>query len=354
MTLGSAKKRSPHNRCIRDLFRFSSRREQQQPTIRSMTQPSQSSSDAPADSLVSVLIPCFNHEHYVVQALQSVADSSHGQLELVLIDDASSDGSFSAAERWLKANESRFARVVFERHTSNRGIARTMNELVTHSTGRFLAFLASDDLLVADGISKQVGFALKRDIRFVFADARLIDESGNTISNSAIHYYGRSPSHLARKSCLVVDVVFNWEMPWTKIFASAELFAEIGQFEEGLSFEDRDFIMRVISHESFALMPEPVYCYRLRRGNRLTPGLDSARMRLDYLRSENQNFRRASGFVRLLLGLNVLAGRVRFDAKGRQRRSLVWPLFAAVRRVVARAHLAAMRQRHAPVSDIQA
>lgn len=293
--------------------------------------------------LVSVLVPCFNHERYVVDALQSIADSTHELLELIFIDDASADESFSVAKKWLDANQNRFARVVFERHKINRGISATLNELVLRATGRFIAFLASDDLLVADGISKQVICALEHSVGFVFADSRLIDEAGKTISNSAIRYYGRNPIHLARRSCLIIDVLLNWEAPWTRIFASADLLKRIGLFDESFQFEDRDFIVRILSDGSFTLMPEAVYCYRLRLHNRLTPGLSSASMRLDYLRSENKNFQKASGLVRLVLGLNVLAGRVRFNRNGVKKNSLIWPIFALIRRLITHIHLAAMR-----------
>ena len=294
-------------------------------------------------NLVSVLMPCFNHEHYVVDALQSIADSSYESLELMFIDDASVDESFCVAKKWLDANAQRFARVVFERHKINRGITKTLNELVSHAQGRFIAFLASDDLLVADGISKQVSCALNSNAGFIFADARLIDESGKTISDSAIRHFGRNPRHLMRRNCLIIDVLLNWEAPWTRVFASADLISKIGMFDENLKFEDRDFIVRVLSHGSFALLPEAVYCYRLRLQNRLTPGLDLVSMRRDYLWSENKNFQESSGLIRLVLGLNVLAGRVRFDRNGMEKSSQVWPLFASIRKLLSLAHLAAMR-----------
>jgi alpha-1,3-rhamnosyltransferase len=293
--------------------------------------------------LVSVLMPSFNHARYVVDALQSIADSTYRNVELVFIDDASTDGSYAAAQAWIATHGGRFVRVAASRHERNRGISATLNELVSQATGRYITFCASDDLLVADGIALQVQRARETAAEFVFADARLIDPQGNLVADSAIRYFGRSAQRLQRTSCLVVDVLLNWEAPWTRIFASAELIRRLGLFDESLHFEDRDFVVRVLSHGSFTLVPQPVYAYRIRLGNRLTPGLDPSRMRLDYQRSELKNFKVSRGLVRLVLGLNVMAGRVRFDAQGRSRASLVWPLFAALRRALVLGHLAAMR-----------
>lgn len=293
--------------------------------------------------LVSVLMPCFNHERYVEQALQSIADSSYRNVELVFIDDASSDGSYARGRTWIAANQDRFARVVCHRHEVNRGISATLNELVSHSTGSFLTFCASDDLLTPDGLSLQVRQAKASGAEFIFADARLIDETGTLVSDSAMRYFGRDPASLQRKTCLTVDVLLNWEAPWTRIFASANLIRRLGLFDESLQFEDRDFVVRVVSEGSFALVPEAAYCYRIRVGNRLTPGLDSSRMRLDYLRSEAKNHRAATGLVRSILAVNVLAGKVRFNARGESRPSRIWPVFAALRRVIVFFHLILMR-----------
>jgi glycosyltransferase involved in cell wall biosynthesis len=288
-------------------------------------------------------MPCFNHERFVVQALQSVADSSHAAIEMICIDDASVDRSFALAEAWLRANERRFVKTVCLRHDANRGISATLNELVAHAQGEYITFIASDDLLTASGIARQVERARATGAGFVFSDSRLIDEAGATVADSAIRYFGRDVRRLQRRSCLMIDVLLNWEAPWTRIFATAALIRELGLFDETLHFEDRDFIVRVLSHGSFTLLPEPVYCYRIRLGARLTPGLDATRMRLDYLRAEAKNLRSSRGLVRAVLAVNVLAGRVRFDRRGRPRPSWIWPVFAALRRALARAHLLAMR-----------
>lgn len=292
---------------------------------------------------MSVLIPAYNHAHHINAALDSVMQTTHRRLEIVLIDDASSDATFDVACEWLARNGSRFERIVVERHPVNRGISATLNELVAAAEGEYLTFLASDDTLVSDGVSQQVAFAVERGIGFVFADSELIDESGELISASAIRHHRRSLAILQRRACLVTDVLLNWEAPWTRIFIRRELLLQLGMFDEQLQFEDRDFIVRILIHGSFGLIGAPVYRYRMRRAKRLTPGLEATRMRQDFQRSEAKNFRTARGLIRLLLGLNVMAGKTRFDAFGHERRSRVWPVFAALRRLVLWAHLRSMR-----------
>lgn len=301
--------------------------------------------------LVSVLMPCFNHQQYVALALDSIAASTYGPLELVFIDDASRDDSFAVAQAWLEANRDRFARVVFERHETNRGISATLNELVLKATGEHITFIASDDMLVADGVRRQVECARARSAGYVFADATLIDEDGGLIARSALSFHGRHPMRMANRHCLVVDVLLNWEMPWTRIFIRADLLRRLGMFDESLRFEDRDFVVRALIAGSFAFIPDAVYAYRMRRDNRLTPGLDAGGMRADFQRSEAKNYCAARGLIKLMLGLNVMAGKIRFDRRGAQVRSRVWPLFALIRRVVTWAHLAAMHRARWHITD---
>jgi glycosyltransferase involved in cell wall biosynthesis len=308
-------------------------------TVLAMTHPPLLPDDMP---VVSVLMPCFNHESYVVLALNSIAASTYESIELVIIDDCSIDGSFDLVQSWSTENANRFTRVIIKKHTSNRGISATLNELISHATGQYITFLASDDLLVSDGIAKQVERAVERQANYVFADAVLIDEQGSCIAESALTYHGRNPNALTRKSCLTIDVLLNWEAPWTRIFIHTNLLRRLGMFDESLLFEDRDFVVRVLIADSFTFISDPVYVYRMRIGNRLTPGLDAGGMRADYQRSEAKNYQSAKGLIRGLLWLNVMAGKVRFDADGQEIKSRTWPLFAILRRIITRAHLTLM------------
>ena len=177
-------------------------------------------------------------------------------IELILIDDASRDNSFDLANKWITDKKSRFVRVLFSRHEVNKGICITLNELVSHASGQFITFLASDDLLIEDGISKQVGCAIHNNAGFIFSDSKLIDEFGNNIADSAIEYFGRNPRYLVRKNCLIFDVILNWELPFNRIFISSDMLKSVGYFNEKLCYEDRDFIVRVLIHGKFILLSE--------------------------------------------------------------------------------------------------
>ena len=89
--------------------------------------------------LVSVLIPCYNHSEYVVECLNSVVKNDYGNTEIVIIDDGSNDNSANKIEEWINNNKSAVKTKFLTR--ANKGLAKTLNELLTLSTGDFICLL---------------------------------------------------------------------------------------------------------------------------------------------------------------------------------------------------------------------
>src|SRR4030067_1362691 len=275
--------------------------------------------------LVSVLMPCYNHEAYVINALESVASSDYKLIEFIFIDDASKDNSFNLATKWFENNKDRFVRIVCKQNEKNRGVCATSNELYTLSRGEYISFLASDDNLLPEGISKQVSFAIKNGVDFVFTDLRLIDKSGELVSDSAMRYFGKNGRKLAaNKFCLIVDIIFNWSATWNKTFMSSALVKKIGLYDGNLLFEDRDFIIRVLINGSFALMLEAPMAYRIRLDGKFTPGLIYDDVLRDFRKADYKNYLNSSGLIRLLLGILVYSYEERYRELGIKNTKFIW------------------------------
>lgn len=297
--------------------------------------------------LVSVLMPCYNHEAYVISSLESVAASDYKLIEFIFIDDASEDNSFNLATKWFEKNRDRFVRIVCTQHENNRGICYTLNELCSLARGEFINPLASDDQLLPMGLSTLVDCALEYKADFVFSDYRLIDESGELIAESAFRYLGRDSRKLKRNViCLTVDIIFDWAPPWNKHFFRASLLKRIGMFDASLRYEDRDFIMRVLIDGSFAFLSEPTVNYRIRLSNPLTPGLAIEDVWSDFRKADCKNHLTSRGVTRFLLGLVVYSYPEKYIEMGLHNAKLIWlatKLFGLVKRVVSKMHRVLVR-----------
>ncbi|MEG0901309.1 MAG: glycosyltransferase family A protein, partial [Clostridia bacterium] len=107
-----------------------------------------------ADKLM-VVIPCYNHESFVQDSIQSVIDQSYQNIELIIIDDGSKDGSVEKIKEMLDLCEERFIRFKFISR-ENRGISVTLNEAIRWSKGEYWAICSSDDFYHYNKIEKQV------------------------------------------------------------------------------------------------------------------------------------------------------------------------------------------------------
>ena len=107
--------------------------------------------------LVSIVIPCYNHENFVQECIQSVIDQTYQNIELIIIDDGSKDNSVTKIQELVPQCRARFVRFEF-RHRSNIGLSATLNEGLQWCQGQFFCAIASDDIVLPKKTSTQVDF----------------------------------------------------------------------------------------------------------------------------------------------------------------------------------------------------
>ena len=97
--------------------------------------------------LVSVIIPCYNHQNYIESCLLSIMKQTYFAIELIIIDDCSKDSSVNIMKKNLEQLQQRFERVEIREHKVNKGLTKTLNEGLNLSRGNYIKVLASDDML---------------------------------------------------------------------------------------------------------------------------------------------------------------------------------------------------------------
>ncbi len=104
--------------------------------------------------LVSVLIPVFNGAQYLVEAVESVYQSTYTNFEIILVDDGSTDASVALCEKLDK----RYSKVRFFGFNKNRGLTRVLNFGISKAKGKYIARINQDDLMVKKRLEWQVEF----------------------------------------------------------------------------------------------------------------------------------------------------------------------------------------------------
>ena len=124
-------------------------------------------------------MPSYNHAAFVTEAIESVLDQSHGDLEIVITDDGSRDGTPDVIRRLA---DPRINLEVFEK---NQGAAAAMNASIRRSRGEFICMLASDDCFLPGKLERQVKFLRQNPhVAAVFAMPRFIDQRGAPLADS--------------------------------------------------------------------------------------------------------------------------------------------------------------------------
>ncbi len=131
--------------------------------------------------LVSVLIPCFDHENYIQGTIKSIIDQTYDNLELIIIDDGSKDKSFQKIQQMKALCEKRFKRVIFKTK-KNEGICTTENQLFALAKGEYVYLIASDDLAKPNAIERLMSEAKKTNAVLTVGDNEIIDSNSQKVA----------------------------------------------------------------------------------------------------------------------------------------------------------------------------
>jgi glycosyltransferase involved in cell wall biosynthesis len=212
------------------------------------------SSDAP---LLSVVVPAYNVEDYLADCLRSILTQQAANLEVVVVDDGSTDTTGEIADK-VAAGDSRI-RVV---HQGNAGLGAARNEGVRHSTGAYLAFADSDDLVAEGAYAVMVG-SLERtgsDIAIGAVERLRGEERFMTPLMKENHARPRAGVGIEEAPLVLADV-FAWNKVFRRSFWDG---AELA-FPQDVRYEDQPALTRaLVAAHGLDVLTEPVYLWRVR------------------------------------------------------------------------------------------
>lgn len=167
---------------------------------------------------VSVIMPVFNGEAFMEEAIASVMNQTHSNWELIVVDDGSKDISFEIMEE-LAGKEDR---IVVLRNEGNRGISATRNRAIEASNGEWIAFLDCDDQWEPSKLTKQLEAATKFRTGFVFTGVSYVNKEGESYKGIL-----RVPSKLTYENLRKHNI-----LACSSVLARKEYFDEIKFYTE--------------------------------------------------------------------------------------------------------------------------
>ncbi|MCL4747164.1 MAG: glycosyltransferase [Burkholderiaceae bacterium] len=225
-----------------------------------------------ADPTITVVVPAYNHEAYVGEALASLQAQTMPGFDVVVIDDGSIDRTADIAESFAR-DDPRFTVV----RQANAGSHGAINRGVAEARGDWIAILNSDDRY-APGRLARLRDEARAGAHFVVTATRLIDGDGAQIADPG-HWWWKTVAHFHRKAVELgpVDGLLygNYTVSTSNFFFSRALFDAVGPMRPLRFVIDWDWALRAALHAPAAmryLADEPLLDYRLHGSNTILRG----------------------------------------------------------------------------------
>ncbi len=200
----------------------------------------------------SVIIPLYNKAPYIEKALQSVWEQTFDDFEVIVVDDGSSDDSYSIAKSVLEASEKQFKLI----HQDNAGVSTARNNGVAASHGEYICFLDGDDWWAPTFLEKMD--SLIRE----YPEAGIYGTNYYYVKNGRQRVCVKTAETGYINYCKVYSEGMAMPLTSISIAMPREVFAESGGFRKGLKMgEDFDLWIRIALKHRVAFLNEPLAYY---------------------------------------------------------------------------------------------
>ncbi len=208
-------------------------------------QSSLESTTAPQPQLPWVTVICisYNQQAFVTEALRSVIAQSYPNIDLIVIDNGSTDQTAWQIEEVIQP----YPAIRFIRNAQNLGLNRAFNQGLALAKGQYIIDLSADDVLLPDRITRQVFFfeQLPEEYGVVFSNATYIDASGTV---TGVHYPIDPATGLARAvvptGCIFRQILTSYFICTPTMMMRRRILHQLNGYDETLSYEDFDFWVR--------------------------------------------------------------------------------------------------------------
>lgn len=206
------------------------------------------------DNLVSVIIPSFNRELYIDEAVESVLAQNYTELELIVVDDGSTDSSYKKLQAWEA--KGKLTLLTHPGH-ANRGQSASINVGLRHASGSYVAILDSDDMFAPTKLADQVAFLERnKEVGMVYGQGHAVDANGGFLFKVPDDNHTESGD----PNAILLDCYMA--LPGGALIRRS-IIKQVGEFEESFrAGQDHDMAIRIFEVTNVAYLPTLAFYYR--------------------------------------------------------------------------------------------
>ena len=212
--------------------------------------------------LISVCIPTFNSEKYIIECLQSVLNQTYTEFEIIISDNDSSDDTLNLIESFKDE------RIKIFKNEKNIGMGNNFNKVCRHASGEYIKLLPSDDTLTPDSLEKSVEpYIINDDVSLVMTAKSLVN-SNSKILIEKVSFFSQGK----HKSLDVTNKILKSGRnplgePGLALFKKSD-FVKVGGFNHNLTLViDLDFWIKILNIGKLYFIDEPLATFRIHQNS---------------------------------------------------------------------------------------
>ncbi|MFZ4619225.1 MAG: glycosyltransferase [Bacteroidota bacterium] len=217
--------------------------------------------------IVSIIIPAYNRASLIGETLDSVQEQDFSSIELIVIDDGSTDTTAGFVRNWIELHKSRFTGAYLRSFEKNMGKSEAVNAGFAMAQGDYVMVLDSDDVLLPKAISTEIQFFVDHpDVDALFAGAFMMDD--RTRTTKLVHTTQHSPSFIDVRISYG-DMLLNGNcIVASTVMMKRAVVKAVGGFRKELRYtHDLDYWVRICKEHTFGYVDQPVLYYRMNVGD---------------------------------------------------------------------------------------
>lgn len=198
--------------------------------------------------LISIIMGVYNEEEYLSESIESILSQTYENLEFIIVDDASDDGSIEIIESFDDP------RIVELKNDENRGLTQSLNRALERANGEFIARQDADDISRSDRLERQVQFLQRYDdVAVVGTGAYLIDGEGTTIDK-----------RVPKCNPTFEDFMDKGHLIHGSIMARRSILEHVNGYNDFFRYgQDQELWLRLAKDYPIANIPDPLYRHRI-------------------------------------------------------------------------------------------
>jgi glycosyltransferase involved in cell wall biosynthesis len=262
--------------------------------------------------LVSVICLCYNHASFVEEAIQSVLAQTYTNIQIIVVDDASTDNSVAVIRDTIL--RSGRMDIQFLPLPENIGNCRAFNRGLALAKGEYIIDLATDDFMVPERIERQVKFFSSLDETYgvIFSDAIYVNEEGNFLYNHFEELARKRLVYTIPRGDIFCDILTTYFISSPSMMTRKKVFEALNGYDEELAYEDFDFWVRSSRIYKYDYIDEKLTVVR-----KSTRSMSTGWYKIGdrQLHSTYLVCRKAQKLIRTPKEKNSLVGRVRYELR---------------------------------------